>query len=92
MIPKIQLNDREISSNAKVYVIAEMSANHNQKFDNAVKIIQAAKNAGADAVKIQTYTPDTITINCDNEHFKIKKTIWQGKNLYQLYKMKLKII
>ena len=64
-----------------------MSANHLQKFDNAVKLIRAAKEAGADAVKLQTYTPDTITIDCDNEYFQIKKgTLWDGQSLYELYK------
>ena len=62
-----------------------MSANHNQDFEQAVKIIHAAKKAGADAVKLQTYTPDTITLDCDNEYFRIKGTIWEGKNLYELY-------
>ena len=68
------------------YIIAEMSANHGQDFDQAVAIVKAAKVAGADAVKLQTYTPDTITINCDKPPFQIGKgTIWEGKNLYQLY-------
>jgi len=62
-----------------------MSANHNQSLDKAIKIIEAAKTAGADAVKLQTYTADTMTIDCDNEYFKIKGTIWEGKNLYKLY-------
>ena len=63
-----------------------MSANHGQHFDQAVAIVKAAKAAGADAVKLQTYTPDTLTINCDNQHFQIGKgTIWEGKNLYKLY-------
>ncbi|WP_456324628.1 pseudaminic acid synthase [Desulfonauticus submarinus] len=69
----------------KVFIIAELSANHNQDFDIAVQTIKAAKEAGADAIKLQTYTPDTMTINCDNEYFRIKGTIWEGKNLYQLY-------
>jgi pseudaminic acid synthase len=70
-----------------VLIIAELSANHNQKFDIAVETIHAAKDAGADAIKIQTYTPDTITIDCDNEYFIIKQgTIWDGRTLYQLYK------
>ena len=56
------IRDRKIGDNQPVYVIAEMSANHNQDFEQAVKIIHAAKKAGADAVKLQTYTPDTITI------------------------------
>ena len=77
--------NRRIGFNNPVYIIAEMSANHNQDFDQAVKIIEAAKDAGADAIKLQTYTPDTITIDCDNEYFRIKGTIWEGKNLYELY-------
>lgn len=69
------------------FIIAELSANHNQDIDLAKKTIQAMKEAGADAVKIQTYTPDTITINCKNEYFQIKKgTVWDGQNLYELYK------
>lgn len=71
----------------KVFIIAEMSANHGQDKEIAIQTIKAAKEAGADAVKMQTYTPDTITIDCDNEYFKIKQgTIWDGKNLYELYK------
>ena len=63
-----------------------MSANHNQDFDQAVRIIEAVKEAGADAIKLQTYTPDTMTINCDNGYFRIGKgTIWEGRNLYDLY-------
>jgi N-acetylneuraminate synthase len=63
-----------------------MSANHHQSFDEAVRILHAAKEAGADAVKLQTYTPDTITIACDNEYFRIGKgSIWEGRNLYDLY-------
>ena len=72
-------------SKSKIFIIAELSANHTQDFEIAVKTIKAAKEACADAIKLQTYTPDTITINCDNEYFRIKGTIWEGKNLYQLY-------
>jgi len=79
------IKDRKIGDNQPVYIIAEMSANHNQDFEQAVKIIHAAKEAGADAVKLQTYTPDTITLDCDNDYFRIKGTIWEGKNLYKLY-------
>lgn len=76
-----------IGINYRTFIIAELSANHNQSFDNAVKLIKEAKKAGADAVKLQTYTPDTITINCSNEYFQIKQgTIWDGKTLYDLYK------
>ncbi len=71
----------------KTFIIAELSANHNHDFDIAVKTIEAAAKAGADAVKIQTYTADTITIDCNNEYFKINQgTIWDGKTLYELYK------
>jgi pseudaminic acid synthase len=71
----------------KTFIVAELSANHNHNFDVAVKTIQAAKEAGADAVKIQTYTPDTMTIDCDNEYFQIKQgTLWDGMTLYELYK------
>ena len=76
-----------IGANRSVFVIAEMSANHNHDFDQAVQILHAATEAGADAVKLQTYTPDTMTIECDNDYFKIGKgTIWEGRNLYDLYK------
>ena len=81
----IEINQRRIDTGLPVYVVAEMSANHGQDFGQAVKIIEAAKQAGADAVKLQTYTPDTLTIDCDNEYFRIKGTIWEGKNLYDLY-------
>ena len=72
----------------KVYIIAEMSANHCGDKELAKKIILKAKETGADAVKVQTYTADTITIDCNNEEFKIKDTdsLWQGENLYGLYK------
>jgi len=74
-----------ISNTSKTFIVAEMSGNHNQNFDIAVKTIKAMKDAGADAVKLQTYTPDTLTINCSNEYFKIKGTLWSGKTLYDLY-------
>jgi N-acetylneuraminate synthase len=67
-------------------MVAELSANHNQDFDQAVQLIHAAKEAGADAIKLQTYTPDTLTIDCNNEYFRIEKgTIWEGQSLYDLY-------
>lgn len=81
----IVINNKEIGAGHPTYIIAEMSANHNQDFEQALRIIEAAKEAGADAVKIQTYTPDTLTIDCDNEYFQIQGTPWEGKNLYQLY-------
>ena len=76
---------KNILKSNKVFIIAELSANHNQNFDLAVKTIKAMKEAGADAVKLQTYTPNTITIDCDNEYFQIKEGLWRGKTLYQLY-------
>jgi len=67
------------------YVIAEMSANHNGKLETALRIIEEAKKAGADAVKLQTYRPDTITLDCDTEDFQIHGGLWDGRNLYELY-------
>lgn len=82
----ITINGRQIGEGKPVYVVAEMSANHSQDLDQAVQILNAAKEAGADAVKLQTYTPDTMTISCDNEYFQIGKgTLWEGRNFYDLY-------
>ena len=67
-----------------VFIIAELSANHNGSIEIAIETIKAAKRAGADCIKLQTYTADTITIDCDKDDFIIKGTIWEGKNLYQL--------
>lgn len=69
----------------KVYTIAEMSANHAGNLDYALKTVEAAKDAGADCLKIQTYTADTMTIDCDNDYFKIKEGLWEGYTLYDLY-------
>lgn len=86
MNPEITIQARNIGGSNPVYIIAEMSANHNQDFEQAVKLIEVAKESGADAIKLQTYTPDTMTIDCDNEHFQIGAgTIWEGRNLYDLY-------
>jgi pseudaminic acid synthase len=70
----------------KTFIIAELSANHNGSIDVAKKTIHAAKKAGADCIKLQTYTADTITLNCQKEDFLIKGTLWEGKRLYELYK------
>lgn len=82
----MKIEDKNIGPNEPTFIIAELSANHMNDFDVAVKTIEAMAEAGADAVKFQTYTPDTITIDCDNEYFQIKQgTIWDGQVLYDLY-------
>ncbi|MDC0479704.1 pseudaminic acid synthase [Flavobacteriaceae bacterium] len=85
MNKKIKINGIEIGQDYPPYIVAEMSANHNGKISNALKIIQKAKQYGANAIKIQTYRPDTITINSKQEDFKIKEGLWKGKTLYDLY-------
>jgi pseudaminic acid synthase len=85
--PHIQIGSRAIGGGAPCYIVAEVSANHGQNFDQAAGIIRAAHEAGADAIKVQTYTPDTLTIDCDNECFRIGKgTAWEGRSLYDLYR------
>jgi pseudaminic acid synthase len=87
VIEKIKIGRHNIGPGEPAYVIAELSANHGQKFDGAVELIRAAKEAGADAVKLQTYTADTMTIASDREEFRIGGgTIWDGHNLHNLYK------
>jgi len=82
----IQICDRRIEPGQPVYVIAELSANHHQDFERAARLIDAAKEAGADAIKLQTYTPDTITIRSDRNEFRIDGgTLWDGCTLYELY-------
>jgi N-acetylneuraminate synthase len=81
----ININSRLISENEPPYIIAEMSANHNGSIENAFKIIAEAKKNGADAVKLQTYTADTITLNSDAPEFKINGGLWNGRTLYDLY-------
>lgn len=83
--PKIFIAGREISRSCPPYVIAELSANHNGKLETALRIVEEAAKAGADAVKLQTYRPDTITLNSDAEDFKIKGGLWDGRTLYELY-------
>lgn len=85
MISQIEIEGRPIGPGHPVYIVAEMSANHKQDFKQAVKIIKEAKEAGADAIKLQTYTPDTLTIDCDKGYFQIKGTLWEGRRLYELY-------
>lgn len=84
----MKISNKCVGENEPVFIIAELSANHNQDINIAIETIRAAKKAGADAIKLQTYTytPDTITIDCDNEYFQINQgTIWDGTTLYKLY-------
>ena len=81
----ISIADRPIGQDYPPYIIAEMSANHNGKIENAFKILEMAKRCGADAVKMQTYTPDTITLKSSNQEFKIESGLWKGKTLYEIY-------
>lgn len=81
----MKIGNREIGNGHPTYIIAEMSANHAGDIERAKEIIHAAKEAGADCIKIQTYTPDTITIDCDLPYFHISDGTWSGENLYQLY-------
>lgn len=83
--PSISIAGRRIAVDTPPYIIAELSANHNGKLETALKIIEEAKKAGADAIKLQTYTADTITLDCDSEEFQIHGGLWDGKTLYQLY-------
>lgn len=82
---KISIAGREIGAEFPPYIIAELSANHNGKFDTALRIIEEAKKAGADAVKLQTYKPDTITFESDQDDFQIHGGLWDGRSLYELY-------
>ena len=86
MNKEIKIGSHVISEHSPVFIVAELSANHNQDYGRAVEILHAAKEAGADAVKLQTYTADTITIDCDDPCFQINEgTIWDGTTLYKLY-------
>jgi len=82
----MKIGNRIIGEGHPCFIIAELSANHNGNIDVAIETIKAAKKTGADAIKLQTYTPDTLTIDCDNKYFKIDGgTLWDGKTLYELY-------
>ncbi len=82
----VKIGSHTIGSGQRTYLIAEMSGNHNQSFEQALRLVHEAKNAGADAVKLQTYTPDTITIQSDRPEFRVGGgTLWDGKTLYDLY-------
>jgi len=82
----MKIDNREISKNFPPYIIAELSANHNGNITKALELIRSAKENGADAVKIQSYNPDTMTIDCERDDFKIKSGLWKGYKLYDLYK------
>src|SRR5690606_28333106 len=81
----MKIGNFTINGNSKVFIIAELSANHNGSIDTAIETIKAAKRAGADCIKLQTYTADTMTINSHKDDFVIKGTVWNGRNLYELY-------
>ena len=82
---QIEINGKNIGAGNPTYIVAEMSGNHNQDISNALEIINMSKECGADAVKLQPYTADTLTIDCDNDSFIIKKGLWKGRKLYDLY-------
>lgn len=82
----MKIDSYTITKNSPVFIIAELSANHNGSLETAIETIKAAKRTGADAIKLQTYTADTITLDCNKPDFQIKGTIWEGQNLYELYK------
>ncbi|WP_201577786.1 pseudaminic acid synthase [Psychrobacter immobilis] len=82
----IQIDNRKIGSDFSPYIIAEMSANHNGDINNAIKIMEMAKRCGADAVKMQTYTADTMTLDSDKEEFQLKGGLWDGQSLHELYR------
>lgn len=81
----IHISRRRIGPDAPPYVIAELSANHNGRMETALRLVEEARKVGADAVKLQTYRPDTITLDCDSEAFRIHGGLWDGRTLYELY-------
>jgi pseudaminic acid synthase len=84
-VHRILISGRAVGSGCPTYIIAEMSANHGHDLLKALRLVEAAAKAGADAIKVQTYTPDTLTIDCDAEPFRVQGTLWEGRTLYDLY-------
>ena len=82
----MKIGDFDLKNDKSVFIIAELSANHNGSLEVALETIRAAKRAGADCMKLQTYTSDTMTIDCNKDDFIIKGTVWEGSQLYDLYK------
>jgi N-acetylneuraminate synthase len=85
MMKNLSIAGRLINLNSPPYVIAELSANHNGSFETALRMVEMAKQAGADAIKLQTYKPDTITLNADGDGFRIRGGLWDGRTLHDLY-------
>jgi len=85
MAQEITIGERKVGEGAPTYIVAEISANHHHVFDRAVQIVEAASEAGADAIKLQTYTADTMTIDSEKEPFQITEGPWEGRTLYDLY-------
>lgn len=85
MKQEFKIGNRMVGEGHPCFCVAEISGNHNGDFERAKEIVYAAKEAGADAIKLQTYTADSLAIDCDNEHFRLKGGLWDGMNLYQLY-------
>ena len=86
MKPTVTIGNKKIGQNHPVFIVAEISGNHAQNFDRAIALIEEAKNCGVDAVKFQIFTPDSMTLNCDNKYFRVKHPKWGGQTLYQLYR------
>lgn len=81
-----RIGNRDVGDGKPAFIVAELSANHGGTLERAMRIVEAAADCGADAVKLQTYTADTLTVDADNEHFRIKGTLWEGRTLHDLYR------
>ena len=85
MSPFIEIRGRRIGPGDPAYIVAEMSANHDSRFDRAAGLVKTAKAGSTDAMNLQTYSPDTLTIDCDDDYFRIQGTLWHGRSLFDLY-------